>query len=343
MMECVKMGDVDAHGAIGGGNNLVDKTPHQSTPKRTRTPGSSGGKTMKRFCEDRNGMESESSWAIEVENDIPKATDEQDEDAAAGGGKDGRGEGAEGATSVARAEPRMPEGVKKREMDSAPVGGKRLRTWADRARSAHLITVTKGGPNYLSLTREEHERMAEALEEAIFEENSTKPPSIDWVSWKNDKSMIACADQAAVAWVKEAVTCLDDQLGAWLPNEGPNERKKFVIKIPFPTARRPANEVVDRIVVGNELEGLMTVVKEIRTERALVLVLGADQEMTNSLQSKNFRVTCGIARLSLREFAAGGGACYNCQRVGHVAKRCPWNVGGPEGGVEALPQHEKTD
>lgn len=233
-------------------------------------------------------------------------------------------------------EERPTDDSRKRPNEAAAVGGKKPRTWADRARSAHLITVTKGGTNFFPLTREEHERMAEALEEEIFVENSTKPPSIDWVSWKNDKSMIACADMVTVEWVKEAVESME--YGAWLPNEGPHARKKYVMKIPFPTAARPASEIVNRVVVGNELEGLLNVVKEIRTDRALVLVLGADQEMTNSLQYRNFRVQCGIARLTVGAFADEG-RCFNCHGTGHHAKRCPMR----DKDQEAPPRHEKTD
>ena len=180
------------------------------------------------------------------------------------------------------------------------------RTWAERTKSAFLITVTGGGENLSHLSKQQHWEIMEKLEDEIFKENSTLPPAIDWVSWKQ-RSMIACADQRTVNWVKQTIPAIDRELGAWLPTEGPYARKKYRIKVPLPTGNRPAAEVLDRIVVGNKLDGLLTRIAEIRTERALVLVVAADDEMVTSLKTRDCGVYCGVTRLTFREECMGPG------------------------------------
>ena len=179
-------------------------------------------------------------------------------------------------------------------------GGRPRKTWAERAKSAFLVTVTGGGENLAPLMREQHWRVMEKLEDEIFQENSVFPPAIDWTSW-NRKSMVACADRRTVDWIKAVIPTIDDGLGAWLPDEGPYARRKFRVKIPLPTGNRPSTEIMDRIVVGNKLDGLLTEISKSRTERALILVLAADSEMVMSLENSNFKAYCGVTRITFKE------------------------------------------
>ena len=72
--------------------------------------------------------------------------------------------------------------------------------------------------------------------------------------------------------MKNTVSRSSNEYGAWLPHEGPFVRKKHRVKIPLPTGNRPADEIIDRMVVGNSLEGLLTKIAEIQTEKALVII-----------------------------------------------------------------------
>ena len=60
-------------------------------------------------------------------------------------------------------------------------------------------------------------------------------------------------------------------------------------------------KIIDRMVVGNSLGGLLTKIAEIQTEKALVIILAADDEMVESLRAKNFKVYYGITRLVFTE------------------------------------------
>ena len=119
--------------------------------------------------------------------------------------------------------------------------------------------------------------------------------------------MIACGDESTVDWVKSTIPMIDSNLGAWLPHEGPYERKRYRIKVPLPTGNRPSSEILDRVIVGNKLEGLLTKIAEIQTERALVLIVAADEEMVTSLQNRGNKAYCGIARLTFQEESRGPG------------------------------------
>ena len=129
---------------------------------------------------------------------------------------------------------------------------------------------------------------------------------IDWVLW-NRKSMNACADESMVEWVKLTIPAMDSDLGARLPHEGLYEQKRYRIKVPLPTGNRPSSEILDRILVGNKLEGLLTKIAEIQTERALVLIVTPDNEIIALLQNRGNKSYWRIMRLFFQEEGRGPG------------------------------------
>lgn len=195
-------------------------------------------------------------------------------------------------------------------------------SYADRVRSSFLLELRHRAPGFELLTNEEFREAIEIIEDRIFSEGGVNP-AIDWVSWKEGRSMIACADRPTVEWVKETLGEIDSQYGAWLPNEGPLELKRFVLRVPYPTAKRAPDDILARVVDGNGLEGRMKILKGRRTDRALILIMGADERMRETLIQRGNRVRCGVTKLDMRELVEGDNRCFKCEEDGHFARECP--------------------
>jgi len=92
-------------------------------------------------------------------------------------------------------------------------------------------------------------------------------PHIDWHSQTAGRSLMACDDEKAVSWVKSYVAELGNDIGAWLPYEGPNAHA-LQCMVPHPTGSFSAEEILNQMMKTNEFQGNFTILYSKKAERA---------------------------------------------------------------------------
>ena len=184
--------------------------------------------------------------------------------------------------------------------DGAPA--KKQRTYLERAKGAKILIITKSGDQHESLDDDEYKKIARTLDEAYYDIVVSNPdgpfPEIDWIGRMNQRTLVACADTAAVEFIKNKLKAISEDYGAWGPNEGPNAHH-IKMTIPFPTGLREPRELMDMIKRVNKITGSYIIVKTDRKKDAggRFLHVSVGQRFFDDLAERNFNIRVGLFKI----------------------------------------------
>ena len=294
--------------------------------KRIRTPGSSGKKMAapcKRMREDEYDVMME-----EEDFNIASLLDSDGgEEEGAGGDKvdvlvdvSVPGAGDDGATAASE--------ISRSGVAEGDGGGrwvvreperKRLRT------RSNFLVVLKGA-RFKNLTMQEHRELIGNIDDQVFSGKCEREPRIDWTSWK-EKSMVGCEDQYTVCWLKGIVPKLMLGCTAWKKDETPFERK-YVTMVPMPMGRRPAEDIMKRVVEANDLKGDFGIMGVSRKENHVTILVGVDGVLGDGLEARGCQAHCGVVKLRFERAERNAvlpwreKGCYGCGDEGHQMRNC---------------------
>jgi len=170
-----------------------------------------------------------------------------------------------------------------------------------KAKSAFLLLITKGGTKYQHLNDDEYRKLMLNMATSLLRKPRREGgyPHIDWHSQTAGRSLMACDDEKAVSWVKSYMAELGNDIGAWLPYEGPNAHA-LQCMVPHPTGSFSAEEILNQMMKTNEFQGNFTILYSKKTERAGHFIrFSVDAELLSGLQDVGFKPFCLITRLNI--------------------------------------------
>ena len=211
------------------------------------------------------------------------------------------------------------EGARKRRWEKVTDKGKFKKP---RQRSNHLVVLK--GEKFRNITMQEHRELIGNIDDQIFSGKYEREPKIDWTSWK-ERSMVGCEDEYTVSWLKGIVPKLMLGCTAWEKDETPFETK-LVTTIAMPTGGRPAEDIMKRVVVGNDLKGEFGILGVTRKESSVTILVGVDGTLAEGLEARGLQAHCGVMKITFERpggFAFGGRSeCFRCGEEGHVWRHC---------------------
>ena len=244
------------------------------------------------------------SWADEVDkqeamDDLEKLLDEDessgDEDVAA---KDVAAPEHPGSPGAKRNRSAISDGTTE---NSQPA--KRRRTFAERAKEATLLLITKGGDLQESLDANEYKAFMKKMDKAIFDLGPDEvEPKIKWVTRfqkaGNPRTLVACADSYAIQFIKERTKALFDGYGAWGPHEGPTAHH-FKIVVPYPTGLHEPSTIMEKIKKTNGIAGSFVILRTDKREDGRFMHVSVGKAFFEELTKLELKVYVGLFQIKV--------------------------------------------
>lgn len=194
-----------------------------------------------------------------------------------------------------------PAGGNRKRPGRGPKDGKKAK--AVKRKSEILMTVTKLGEEYepfQSLNEKEHNELIEHLDEVVSElqvHEGDFLPSIDFVTFKNGRTIIGCGDEITQKWLQDETKNFRVEYEAWN-----RERTRPISAIvQFPTGRRDPRDIIQAIYTRYRLDGRMQILRTRLTASGRFLLLGVDEKIFKQLEDRGFSVHVGLCRVDFKK------------------------------------------